>query len=130
MRGSTVVGIYARVALNEHNELEKQVKKLCDAAEKDGYSDFKIYSEVCSGLDETREGRGALFELFDDTRDKIINHVYVNDITRLSRNVLFVGEVFDRLAVHGCSIKFLENENTKTAENNRIFIYMRLGNAE
>ena len=32
MRESTVVGIYARVALNEHNELEKQVlEQICDS---------------------------------------------------------------------------------------------------
>ncbi len=130
MRESKIAGIYIRVASDDNNEMQKQINKVKAAVIKDGYNNYKIYTETCSGLGETRKDRGALFELFDDTRDKIINRVYVNDVTRLSRNVLFVGEIFDRLAVHGCSIKFLENENTKTTENNRVFSYMRLGNAE
>lgn len=130
MRESTVVGIYARVALNENNALEKQINKLKAAAQKDGYFNFRIYSEVCSGLGETREKRGELFKLFDDTRDGVLNIVYINDVSRLSRSIIFVGEIFDRLAMHNCSIKFLEKENKKTSGNKRIFSYMRVGNVE
>ncbi len=130
MRGSTVVGIYARVALNEHNELEKQVKKLCDAAEKDGYSDFKIYSEVCSGLDETREGRRELYNIFDDVNEGVLNRLYVNDYSRFSRNMLFCNNISDKLLAQQCEIISLENRNEEEDDTTHFFIHMCLGNVE
>lgn len=130
MRESTVVGIYARVALNEHNELEKQVKKLCDAAEKDGYSDFKIYSEVCSGLDATREGRRELYNIFDDVSEGVLNRLYVNDYSRFSRDMLFCNNVSDKLLSQQCEIISLENRNDEEVDPTHYFIHMCLGNAE
>lgn len=57
------IAIYARVALNQNNNLEKQVDKIKKMV---GVDCSNIYSEVAGGHDTTREGRKEWVRLLDD----------------------------------------------------------------
>lgn len=81
--------IYARVALDENNALEKQIAYLKEAAACVGDDDCAVYAEVASGITKDRAHRKELYKLLSDVKSGLISRIYIKSCDRISRNAVF-----------------------------------------
>lgn len=95
------VALYSRVANNQKNLLEKQVLLLSQKAEEVGDCHYKIYKEQGSGTDN---GRRKLNELLEDIKAGLYKRIYIQDISRISRDIVFVTNLFNELVSIGVEI--------------------------
>ena len=69
----------------QKDDLARQIADLTAAAQHDGYAVFRIYSDVASGLSETRKGVRQRFKMCVADRGRHIKRVYVTFRDRLAR---------------------------------------------
>lgn len=89
--------IYARVATNENNGLQRQIEMLEKQAEFIGDVDCMIYSEVASGLAKTQDTRTELFRLMADIEAGLVTRVYIECRDRIARDHFFGRETERKL---------------------------------
>ena len=95
------VAIYARVALDENNELKRQADELIKNAEAVGDSSYAVFYEIGSGLDEERP---EFMKMMEYVRKKKVKRLYIKDIARISRNYTTLDKIMNELMSLGIEI--------------------------
>lgn len=95
------VAIYARVALDEGNELKEQADMLIKNAESVGDDVYSVYYECESGL---KQNRTEFMRLMADIKDNKFKRLYIRDISRLTRNYLLISDILKDIQNHNVEI--------------------------
>lgn len=95
------VVIYARVALDENNELKRQADELINKAEAIGDSSYAVFYESGSGLDEKRP---EFLKMMEYVKEKKIKRLYIMEITRFSRNYIACDKIMTELMSLGVEV--------------------------
>ena len=110
------IAIYARVSTNEQkNDLKTQINELEKYVKKEGINEYKIYSEVGSGI---KLERNEFKNLLDNILNKKVSKLYITNRDRLTRlSFITMEEIFNKL---GTEIIIINEEGQNKNENEEI----------
>lgn len=95
------VAIYARVALDENNDLKKQADMLIKNVEAVGESCYSVYYECESGRNHQRK---EFLRLMTDIKNNKYKRLYIKDISRLTRDFTKMNEIIEKIRSAGVEI--------------------------
>lgn len=101
-----VVAIYGRVALNENNALEAQITDLINHANLRGDNNHIIYQEIGSG---SLVDRFEMNRMLKDAKSGKFKRLYIENIARISRDMVTAAKVFDTITSSGIEIVVINN---------------------
>jgi putative DNA-invertase from lambdoid prophage Rac len=106
------VALYARVSTDEQ-ELDNQIKQLYTYCERQGLTIINVYTDVISGVKDSRPGFNKLLE---DMRQYKFDQIIVTKLDRIGRSLQHLLSLFDEFNNKGIGfVSVTQNIDTSTS---------------